>query len=400
MTIAGGLVRSLPAAARATLGALAVAGAVAALAGCEDPNRPARRAVLANQSDRPVRIGIVWGNDYPGRFVEGAEFARDEINEAGGIAGRPIEFRYADATLGDADPFDVAYRAAHQIVSDESVFAVIGHNYSATAIPASIIYEEHGVLFLATASFQTILTRHGFNYVFRTAPTSEMVAKQLAIFAFESGYRDLVIMYTRQPWAEEIAGFFDKAAITLGLKVTKTRSFFAQRDSYRDLLADIGSSRFDAILLVGDAEVMARVISQSLEMQIETAFILGNTVDLNEIGDAVGDQTGQIAMPLLFNHYSQRPGVPEFSARFETRFGARPGGWAAQGYDAIRLLAAAAADAGSTAPLSVASVLRYTLSWRGITGRHSFDRIGDAYTKILDIEVLEAGEHSILEATQ
>ncbi|NJL72144.1 MAG: hypothetical protein HC888_11460 [Candidatus Competibacteraceae bacterium] len=89
---------------------LLVLAVLGAGAGC-DPLDPDERADRITESEGDLAIGLVWGDGFAGRFLEGAMLAVDEINGRGGVlfkernGERRRRFRVvtADATPGD-DP--------------------------------------------------------------------------------------------------------------------------------------------------------------------------------------------------------------------------------------------------------------------------------------------------------
>jgi branched-chain amino acid transport system substrate-binding protein len=90
----------------------------------------------------PVKLGFVYIMSGPfatyGQFAkQGAEMAIDEINDAGGILGRPVEGVFEDST---GKP-DVALRAIRKLVFQEKVDCLIGLDSSGVAksvVPALV----------------------------------------------------------------------------------------------------------------------------------------------------------------------------------------------------------------------------------------------------------------------
>jgi branched-chain amino acid transport system substrate-binding protein len=80
--------------------------------------------------------------------------------------------------------------------------------------------------------------------------------------------------------------------------------------------------------------------------------------------------------------------VKEFDRAFSERYGKRPDAQAAQAYDALKLLAHAIQQAGTTAPSKVSQALRNTRDWIGVTGPHTFNQKGDVVDKPLDLQIV------------
>lgn len=400
------------------------------------------RASTAAENFGPIEIALIWDGGQRGMLAEGALLA-EEINNRRGILPferpkNPVEgleigppyvsiikredpipqqgtrklrlLRYpspADAGV----PRWAVRDQARSLSANPKLVAVIGHVEATTAVPASVKYEEQGILYINPAVTEPVLNDHGFLFTFTTIPDNEQIAKQIATFAFAQGYRRLGILNSRSDSAVAMANAFDSHAVTLGMTVVAKRSFFGGRDNYRDLLADFGAQPLDAMFLSTSEDAAKAIIRQGMEMNLNSPFLLSTFVDSRRLRAEVGCDTPQLTLPTLFNPFSghgagrgrwvakadpdkppQRNDVQAFRTLFKERFGVEPDPWAAQGYDAVNMLADAMTQADSSVPLSVATILRYTLSWNGITGRHSFDRAGSIYTKQIEFSTLKKGD--------
>lgn len=393
---------------------------VLGLVACDEVDSNTRAANAAkNLGD--IEIALVWDDGQHGMLVEGAMLAQEEINRSGLLpfkrvkpptegleigpphvsilrqedeipleGTRHIRFLRRDAPADAAVPRVAARDLARELATHPNLVAVIGHTEAKTAIPSSVKYEEQGILYINPSITEPVLNDHGFLFTFTTVPDSEKIAKQIATFAFARGYRRLGILNSRTDSHVSMANAFDSHAVTLGMTVIAKRSFFGGRDNYRDLLADFGAQPLDALFLVASPDASAAIVRQSMEMNLNTPFML-TPMDATALRLRVGCKTPHISVPTLFNPVSDRWEIRRFRRAFMERFEREPDPWAAQGYDAVKMLAEAMTRAESTVPLSVATILRFTLSWNGVTGRHSFDRAGSIYTKQIEFATLEAG---------
>nr|WP_281396648.1 ABC transporter substrate-binding protein [Roseospira visakhapatnamensis] len=324
--------------------------------------------------------------------MEGVELAVEDLNAGGGVLGRPVTLTVLPDESGAADPRAGARDRARALVREPSLIAVLGHTVPAGAGPASILYEDSGVLFLNATMADHGMHGFGFRYVFSTIPSDEDIIRQAATFCSSLGYRRIAILSHRDNRAAPLRHVFAAQATTLDMTIAVQRSFFTGRETFRDLLADLGAFPHDALLLLTDGAAAGAIIGQALEMSLNTHCVLGRVTDPVALRRRVGRETPRIAMPSLFNPYGGSPRVRRFRQAFTDRVGCAPDAWAAQGYDAMGLLAHAMRQANATVPLSIATVLRYTLAWRGLTGRHSFDRRGSIYTKDVAFATLEKGD--------
>lgn len=366
-------------------------GSLGLLAGCDDADED-MRARQASENEGVVRIAIVWDETLDGKFIEGVNLAISELNAGGGVLGRMVEtVHYSDHHASD-DKNIRGVEIGRSIAKDPQIVAVIGHSDVLTAIPASIIYEEFGILYINPTITDRSLNEHGFKYTFSTIPNNELVGNQIATQAFSRGFRRIGVLNSRSDQAFEITDAFVKQAAALGMEIVSRRSFFDQQENFRDVIAGFGFSGFDALFLAASSENTRAIVTQSMEMNFRTPTLLGSIEDPLLLQKDLGGKTPLLIMPILFDPYVKSPRTSGFLSVFQDTYKSLPDGFSAQGYDAVKMLAAAMTKAGSSVPLSVGTIIRYTLSWQGITGRHSFTQAGNVYAKTLDFATLRDGE--------
>jgi ABC-type branched-subunit amino acid transport system substrate-binding protein/serine/threonine protein kinase len=109
--------------------------------------------------------------------LRGVAQAQDQLNRANGIDGVKLKV----AIASDNSQPDLARQIAKQLTSDPNILGVIGHGTSDTTIAAGEIYQAGELVAISPVSSAKDLS--GFSqYVFRTMPSDELPAKQLAAY--------------------------------------------------------------------------------------------------------------------------------------------------------------------------------------------------------------------------
>jgi len=383
----------------ARCGGVILAALTILLVACaDDPLEADARGTRASLADSEVQVGLVWDAGVSTGFIHGAEMARDRLNETGGILGRPLQLIPVDEG-GDDSAAERGREISRHLGSNPDLVAVVGHAHGDVAMAASVNYERFGILFLAPAVTRMDLTQSGFQYVFRTIPNNELRALQLAAAASKAGFRRIALLHSRTTRYEEQANAFETYAVDLGMRVVFRRSYFDGRDNYRGDLANLSGLDVDAVLVASGFDTTRAVIVQSREMGVDEPILVGELLTLAALQEALGPRADGIVVPLVFNPESRERRILDFRASYQSRHASTPAWDAAQGFDAIMLLAHVMEQAGSTTPLTAASLLRYTLAWQGITGRPSFTRAGDVYTKVFSFASMQNGEPRIFSFT-
>jgi len=97
---------------------------------------------------------------------------------------------------------------------------------------------------------------------------------------------------------------------------------------------------------------------------------------------------------MYFDYYDADSPSPEnqaFVRKFRARYARNPDTWAAQGYDALRILAKAVEATGSANPLDLSYAIRFMDPWEGANGRYKFDERGELDDKPLFLKVYRNG---------
>lgn len=154
---------------------------------------------------------------------------------------------------------------------------------------------------------------------------------------------------------------------------------------------------FDAVFLGGLLPYGANLIKQARDMGIDVPFIGSADLDSPDLFSVAGDAAEGVIVPTVFNPERPARETREFVNGFQSRFGIAPDVWAAQGYDAVKLLCHAMEESNSTVPLVVASALKIIENWKGVTGIYSFNKNGDISGKAIYFKEHRKGKFEYLD---
>jgi len=380
-----------------------------------------KTAKIAKENNLPIVIALVETSASPNLFKKGAILAIDEINQSGGVlTGRLFEYLERD----DQGKASIGQQIAREISQYLDVVAVIGHRYSSVAIPVSITYEKNGIVFISTGSTDPMLTAHENFYVFRNIPTDEIIGRELAKFANQQDFEKMFIIFERESYGKRLAEFFREEAETKqGITISATRSYHKKEDNFRSLLVGAEELDFDAILVAGGVNQATELIRQTRMMGIMQPFMGGDSLDSQKligIGyDAMGTFVASVFNP-NFNKQSKQF-VERFKESTRKEFKEKhkietckydkeckevdkaakckngyceiePDAKAAQGYDAVKVLARAIENSKSTVPMDIAMALRYMEGWKGVVGSYEFLANGNISGRGIHVKRLAAGD--------
>jgi branched-chain amino acid transport system substrate-binding protein len=131
-----------------------------------------------------------------------------------------------------------------------------------------------------------------------------------------------------------------------------------------------------------------------------TTPIIGAFSDTPELRKRAGQA---LEGAMFFDMYNENLPSPEnrsFVSKFRARYGRTPDAWAAQGYDALHILAKAVKFTGSRNPLDLSYAIRYMDAWEGANGRYKFDSTGELEDKPIFLKRFQHGIPVIIDATK
>jgi len=353
--------------------------AVLIISSCGSPDLSRERARRASRGEGDIVIGAAapWSAKED-MLWQGIEMAADEINAGGGVLGRKVRIIKKD----DEASVSRGRLIAQQFGDNLDVVAVIGHSHSYVSIPASRIYEFSGLLMLSPESTSPRLTQQGFKYVFRNVSSDTQVGKEMAEFAASRGFKHMVIYYIKNDYGRGLANAFEDRAGEVRITIADRLSYDAiSNKEFRIALAKWKEFEFDAIFLAGSTPHGADFISEAREMGVTVPILGGDGLDSSQLWEIAGKAAEGVIVASHFHPDIPRSEVQDFVRAFQERYGLLPDVWAAQGYDAVKVLAHAMEKAGTTVPGKVAEVLHSTKDWPGVTGLHTFDENGNVIGK-------------------
>ena len=170
----------------------------------------------AAQAQTPIRIGEINSYKAQAAFLDpyrrGMELAVDEVNAAGGVAGRKIEVVTRD---DNANPGD-AVRMAEELVSAEKVDMIAGGFLSNVGLALTDFAKQRKVVYLASEPLtDKIVWQDGNRYTFRLRPSTYMQSAMLAPDAIKLNKRRWAFVYPNYEYGQSAVATF-KALLKAG----------------------------------------------------------------------------------------------------------------------------------------------------------------------------------------
>jgi branched-chain amino acid transport system substrate-binding protein len=297
--------------------------------------------------DGVLRIGVLLpqtgaGASFGEPLFQAVEFAVDEINQAGGVNGRPVELAVAD----EGDDITTASKGAGELV-DANVDVVIGPASSRNALNVLETFVNLGIATCSPTATAIRLTNFPDNQSFiRTIPSDALQAVAISDLIEDAGVSSAAILAPAddfgRPYADAVAQALRRRGITVTASVLVDNDMTAS-----DAVADALATGPAAIAVVGNGVIGPQLLSALDEKAPEhTRVVVNDAVRRMGVIDASTPLPRRINVSGTSPQASASSDAPWFTEAFATYRGVDPAtassAFAANAYDCVSLVTLAA----------------------------------------------------------
>ena len=347
----------------------------------------------AGAQGAPIKIGVPvplsGGNAKMGNDIsQAATLAVEEWNAKGGVLGRKLEI----VAFDDACDAQQSVTAAHKLV-DGGVVAVAGGYCSSAAIPASAVYHDAGVAFVADASSNPKLTDQGFENVFRVIGRDDQQGPYAAGFMMNTlKAKKIAIIHDNTLYAKGLADA-TKAALEgkPGVQVVFFDAVTPGEKDFSAVLTKVKSLSPDVTYYTGYYPEGGLIAKQFKDLGVPGKFMAGDANNdptfISEAGPA-SEGVFVTSTPLPQDQSSAK----SFIDRYKKRWNQDPGPYSALEYDAVNVVINAIKQSGSTDRAAVIKAITATKNYQGATGAINFDKKGDRASVLYITYIIKGGK--------
>ncbi len=327
-----------------------------------------------------LKIGIIQPAYSYTTFSQGAETARVQINDNGGVLRMPVEFISRNNQLMADAPStpETSIDAANELIEMENVFALLGPVRSTMALEVGPIAQQAQRLMLPGSSGSNV-TESG-DYIFLITVPNPFQGKVMAAFAMNSDELSATTAATiyeeGDAYSTDLVHAFEAAFTELNGEILHSGSYAPGEADFTTLITEIQSTSPDVIFCPGHQPEVPMLIGKARQAGIKTTFLGGSAWDDRERFLGVLEDSTVLDgsyYPTNFSVATQDADVQEFVQGYMKLYGGPPDGIAASGYDAIRLLARAIETAGALDPVAVRNAFAEVKDYKGATSISHYD---------------------------
>ncbi len=306
--------------------------------------------ILAFGQGKEVKIGII--NPLTGPLAKIGEtnkrafdMAVEDVNAAGGIkalGGAKLRIAWGDTQTKPA----IGAAETERLISREGVPIMLGSYSSGVMVPSSAVGQKLKTPFFAYISVADIITKRGFEYVFRlNAPATLWSVAQSQYLADlnKSGAKveKIALFYEDTDWGQDTAKAHRKFAQEYGLKIVADEPYPARSTDLTVKLLKVKGANPDVLIptsYIADAILIAETRQRIGWTDVLVCHGGGGALEPEYLG------LGKIVEgEVTVNHfnYDSHEVARKINDRFRAKYGVDMNGNAAIAYQAVIVVAEA-----------------------------------------------------------
>ncbi len=344
---------------------------------------------------KSVRIGALLaltgsGANYGKSLKQGIELACEEINQAGGINGKPLEVIYEDSQ-GDAK---TGVSAFNKLADIDHVPLVIGSISSVVLAVAPIADQKHVVLINSSAISPKICdaaTQFLFSIMISGAQEASFMAQEAAK---KHKGEPVAVLFSNNASGVDTKNRFVQDLTTAGGEVAIAESYELNSTDFRNQLAKIRESGAQlGYLIAFSSSEFARILIQTKEMNVPILWYSYSGFETKETLQLAG-LAAEGAIYSYPDYSAQKDKMESFQQRYQNKYGSWADIYTVTSYDGVHLLASVIAANGSSAD-QIQTGLRKDQGYAGVFGDLHFEA-KQCVTKPLIWKTVHGGAYSVL----
>lgn len=368
---------------------------IISVSGCERIQQVILSEPVASDAVSTVKIGVIQPSGLAPNFTKGAELAKSQINEAGGLLGMPVEFIVMD-NQGEREFPDAAesVRIAQLLIEQEGVVAILGPLLSTNSMKVGPVVSLLRRPIITGSSGEKVTSTGEF--VFITVSPSSVQGMKTAQFALDptelNAKTAATIRQAADVYSGAVADAFEENFQKLGGELVAREVYQHGDRDFTAQLTKIKAGAPDVLLVAGFSPEIPLLALQARSIGVDATFIGTNGWD--EPDKLLGTLDNNI--PLEGAYFTRGFNIESVSAAafvkaYTAMYMEPPDGPSAWGYDAMSLLALAIKNTGTLEPDTIRDALANTTNYQGATAISHFDE--DRHpVKYLELYTIRNGE--------
>ncbi|MFW6259330.1 MAG: C13 family peptidase [Tangfeifania sp.] len=338
-------------------------------------------SIWEDDDQKPVlKIGVMmpWTGDYASNWDTALDWAVENINLNGGVAGCNIELVKKDLATNDLKT------VSEELIADESIKAVIGPMTSAEVFEAAPLFINGKKILMAPVATSANISRAfaGKDYFWRLAEPDISQTKTLLLLAQSGGARKVALITEDSQYGASFEDWFGFFATELGLEVSGMEVIEpGDTDACKTAWESVAANSPDAVIAALNSPAQNAALGKAYrEKSRQIRLLFSDAACL----PALVENLGTLAENLEGTTLTSDPSSG-FDISYKVKYDEYPSAFLANMYDAVMLLSLALEVSGGEGGEALVAALQKVVSGDEATCSWQRDEVGEA------IEMLQNG---------
>ena len=245
-------------------------------------------------------------------FDNGVKLAVKEINGAGGILGRKIEY-----TSMDTQSAPQTAKALAQKAVDQGAYVVMGPVFSGSFI-VSMVETKRAEIPNFTGGEGANITQQGNPYVFRTSFTQSTAMPKLARYIKDSvKAKSVAMVWVNNDFGKGGRDSMSKALEAQGIKVVADISTDPGQVDFSAAVLKVKQSNADAVFIYTNEEESARALRELKKQGYDKPVIGETTLTGQKVIELAGDAANGAVAHVGLTVDAPQPAIKAFDEKFQ-----------------------------------------------------------------------------------
>lgn len=323
-----------------------------------------------------------------GRQVNAIKMWVDEANARGGLLGHKVRL----VLLDDKSDTQTSIKLYEKLITEDKVDLILGPYSSGITEAVANVTERYKMPFIAYGASSSPIWEKGRRYIFNIVAVAEDYQKGAVHLAKQIGVKKAAVIGEDSLFPRQAGKGAKDWAKQLGIEIVVDENYPLKQTDFTALLQKIKAAGAEAVFsnsyFADSAAQLRQMREQNMNFKLYCSTIgpaLPNFAEqLGATAEYVIGFSQWEPLPKVLKH----PGMEEFIANYEKRFGEKPNYHAGGAYGALQVTEAAVKKAGGFDSEKVRDALA-TIDIQTIYGRYKVDARGMNAHEGLTFQILK-----------
>lgn len=307
--------------------ALVVALGLTAQGGTKAAGEPIYIGVSGPLTGPQAQFGVAW--------KKGFDLALKQINGAGGINGRPLEYIFTDTQ----NKPEQTIATARKYIADQRIVLATGDFSSTSSMAASALYQRAGLVQLGFNNSNPAFTNGG-DFLWSNSPSTISEAPAHAAYVRDLGLRRVALFQLNTDWGKNTGDLTVAALEKAGVKVALRDLYLPDEKDFKPLISRAKAQGVDGLVLVSYTNDAALIIQQARAQGLDLPIVSNGVQATSQFPVLAGTAAEGVYIAGDFASDDPRPEVQAFARVWREAYNEDLEYFAVHAYDTMQLVAA------------------------------------------------------------